>query len=837
MNTPIVLIVDDDADLRELLIRSHGQDACTFIEATNGAAALAICQRQRPDFIFLDIMMPVMDGITACAKIRALPGFEYVPILMITALDEASSITRAFAAGATDYITRPFNPVVLSQRVRHLLRSVQAEDQLRANERKFRSFVEQASDGFVLIDEAGHIIDWNRAMEQMTGYARAELLGRSVDELQALLQTDESPLPLAVHHRVGELQDEPYGERADNDERYHAIELHHRDGSRRVVQVVDFAIQIDHDRRLGSTWRDVTERQQMESALRESEARHRLITDNMTDVVWLLDLQLRTLYTSPAIERRLGYSLEEIKQLAASRRLLTPRSEEVILDFFSKEFVPARLGQPDYRISQTLDLECYRRDGVTTWYEVTITLVRDDHGRPTGILGVGRDIAERKRAEKEILQLNADLARRARELAALIAAGRALASSLELSQVLDTVVGESQYLLDAERSTVLLQDPLGDDLIFAAVVGEGSDVLIGTRVPKGMGLAGWVAREGRPVLVQEAEKDPRFWPEADARTGYVSRSVLAVPIEFHDIILGVVEAINPYGRAFTERDREILEALAVSAAIAIENARLYQAEREQTRRLQESQARLVHAEKMSALGRLVASLTHEINNPLQAVQSGLYLIEEVLDDDARQADIRHDLQIISGEVTRISNLMRRLREFSRPVQLEAQPTDLHALLTNILELVGKQMEHLSIKVMTHWDERLPDMLVNPDQLTQVFMNLVLNAIDAMPDGGLLALTTMVDRTAPAAPIVRVEVADQGEGISPESQQHIFEPFFTTKSHGTGLGLAISYEIIKSLGGEITVTNRPDRGATFTVVLPFREALPASTSARYVEELP
>ena len=120
---PIILIVDDDAELRGLLSMVFKRAAYTLIEAATGDAALAACQTQRPDLILLDMMMPRMSGVTACEKIRALPGYAYVPILMITALQDTASITHAFEAGATDYVTKPLNPVVLRHRVDQLLRS------------------------------------------------------------------------------------------------------------------------------------------------------------------------------------------------------------------------------------------------------------------------------------------------------------------------------------------------------------------------------------------------------------------------------------------------------------------------------------------------------------------------------------------------------------------------------------------------------------------------------------------------------------------------------------------------------------------------------------------
>jgi two-component system NtrC family sensor kinase len=679
---PVVLIVDDDEDIREILRRLLNPQTYTLIEAENGIAALAACQRQPVDLILLDIMMPIMDGLTACAKIRELPGYEHIPILMLTVLKDTVSITRAFEVGATDYLTKPIDSTILRPRVKHLLRVTQAEARVRASEQKFRSFVEQASDGFMLADENGQIIEWNRSMEQITGYSRADMLGRWIWDVQQLLTADEGKTREEYQRLLTAQHDAYQAIAADILNQPIEIVFQHHDGSRRMVQQVVFPIVTEQGRyRLGSSVRDLTRQR----------------------------------------------------------------------------------------------------------------------------------------------QIAGDLAQRARELAALNAASRALTSSLELKQVLATIIHEIQELLQADRAAVLLRDPTSDDLVFSAAAGENSEKLIGTRLSINHGIAGWVARERQSALVQEAYQDPRFWGSADARTGYLTRSVVAVPIKYRGAVWGVIEAINKHDGVFDERDREMLEALAGSAAIALENARLYQAEREQTHRLRESQTRLIHAEKMSALGRLVASLTHEINNPLQALRSGLTLIQAEINENGDPAEVRRDLQIIDQEVKRISDLMLRLREFSRPVQLETRPTDLHALLDTILSLTGQQMQRHQIQVKTKQDPSVPALMVSPDQLTQVFMNLVLNAIDAMPDGGLLTISTSADRSRSDFPVLRIDVADTGVGITPDVLPRIFEPFYTTKQDGTGLGLAISFEIVNSLGGEITVTSQPDVGTTFTVVLPLRES--------------
>jgi two-component system NtrC family sensor kinase len=457
-----------------------------------------------------------------------------------------------------------------------------------------------------------------------------------------------------------------------------------------------------------------------------------------------------------------------------------------------------------------------------------------DYGGESAILGIITDITARKRAEEEVKKLNQDLERRARELAALNQAGQIMASTLDLEVLLGLVMERVRSLLDTEAASVLLRVPAlegsGDELIFAAASGPHSEGLMGTRLPITAGVAGWVVQERQPALVADAQSDPRFYNRIDAATRMTTRSLLAVPLLFQDTAQGVLEAVNKISGAFDEHDLEMLEALAGSAAIAIENARLVQAERDAFRRLQESQAQLVQAEKMAALGRLVASIAHEINNPLQAMQNSLELAGEELEGSLRRDKLARYLNMARSEVERLAAIVRRMRDFYRPAREGLRSTDVNAVLQNVLELAGKQLQHSHVTVERDWMADLPMIQANPDYLKQVFLNLVLNAIDAMAvppgegtQGGTLCVRTALDQM-PAAdnrslPAVRIEFSDTGEGIPPEILPHIFEPFVTTKKTGTGLGLSISYGLIEAHGGHITVTSQRGVGTTFTILLP------------------
>jgi two-component system NtrC family sensor kinase len=426
-------------------------------------------------------------------------------------------------------------------------------------------------------------------------------------------------------------------------------------------------------------------------------------------------------------------------------------------------------------------------------------------------------LASQSAVALENARLYTETRRNARELAALNAATQALAVNLDLDTVLKQTIVEVNALLEAEDASVLLHDSASDQLIFAAVATpESSAVLLHTDFPADAGIAGWSVQHRESVLVNNVQADPRFYGSIDADTRMTTQSLLAVPLVIKDRVIGVIEVVNKLRGGFDAHDQELLEALASSAAMAIENARLYQNLQEQILQLQKTQAQLIHSEKMAALGRLVASISHEINNPLQSIQGCLTLAGEEMAGDMRQVKMSRYLGVAEDEIERIAAIVRRVRDFYRPSKEEQTLTDLHEVLEGVLELAGKQLQHSDVVVERAWAVDLPAVRANADHLKQVFLNLVLNAIDAMPEGGTLSLRTALDGAT-----VSVAFADTGVGMDGEIQARLFEPFFTTKPHGSGLGLSISYGIIEAHEGQIHVESQLGEGTTFTIQLPVR----------------
>jgi PAS domain S-box-containing protein len=228
----------------------------------------------------------------------------------------------------------------------------------------------------------------------------------------------------------------------------------------------------------------------------------------------------------------------------------------------------------------------------------------------------------------------------------------------------------------------------------------------------------------------------------------------------------------------------------------------------------QTQAALLQAERLAIAGKLAASLTHEINNPLQSVIGFLALADE---SAKAGKDAGRYLEIALEELRRVARIVGRLRNLQRPSRLEEKrPTSIPALLDKVISLTSKTCEEHGVECTLAKDPDLPPVALVPDRMQQVFLNLVLNALDAMPDGGTLRVST--SRTHQPSG-VSVSFHDSGEGIASEALAHLFQPFYSTKSDGLGLGLLISQDIVKQHGGRIDTDSTVGKGTTFTVWLP------------------
>jgi two-component system NtrC family sensor kinase len=415
-----------------------------------------------------------------------------------------------------------------------------------------------------------------------------------------------------------------------------------------------------------------------------------------------------------------------------------------------------------------------------------------------------------RRSEKTLLRRN-------QELAALIKISRVVTSSLDMDEVLEATLKGIREILQVEAGSLILVDEEADRLVFRTTFNPEQGWVAGRTIEPGKGIVGHVVQTGEVKLANNVDLDPHFSAEVDEEAGLTARAILCVPLTIRDRVIGAIAVINKLNGAFTDQDRELLQAMAASVAVAVENANLYSELADFAEELERSQAQLVQAEKMAAIGRLAASIAHEINNPLQAIHNTLHLsLHKGLEDDKR-------LQytgMAQTEVQRLIEIVQRMLDFYRPSRGGAEPTDLNSIVENVLALAQKRLEHGAVLVHTHLNPDLPPVPMVADQITQVFLNIVINAIEAMPSGGHLSLETALAENGEWA---LIRFRDTGAGMSSEEVTNLFEPFYTTKSDGTGLGLAISYGIVERHGGMIDVSSQPGQGTTFVVRLPMHLA--------------
>jgi len=318
-----------------------------------------------------------------------------------------------------------------------------------------------------------------------------------------------------------------------------------------------------------------------------------------------------------------------------------------------------------------------------------------------------------------------------------------------------------------------------------------------------------ISETGLPVTVKESETDHPSLQKKLTKLGV--ESALFVPIS-HSGVHALLYAGRETAQApFREIDLDTFLILAQQASVAVENATLYADLRDYVQQVEDSQKALLQAEKMAAAGRLTASIAHEINNPLQAVRNCLHLAgREDLPDEKR----KEYLTLTQNELDRLSITVQRMLDFYRPGTIAPKKVVLSDILHHVLGLMDAQLQKNNIVVNTDLPKRLPPVMAVGAQLQQVFLNLILNAYDAMLAGGKIDITARRKKNA-----VEIIFQDTGSGIARKDQASIFEPFISSKEGGTGLGLTVSYNIVTALGGELEFIPNDQSGACFQVTLP------------------
>ncbi len=655
----------------------------------------------------------------------------------------------------------------------------QIEKLLRESKEKFELISTSTKDAIIMIDNESNVSFWNRAAEEIFGYSRDEAVGNSIASLII-------PENLREDHIAGfeKFKNTGQGNVVGKTVRLPAVR---KDGTEFPVSLSLSSVKIKDKWNAIGIVRDITERKRIEDMLHESEDKFRSISESANDAIIMLDNDERISYWNKSAESIFGHLRNEAEGKKIYNLIIPERFREKHKEGFER-FRSTGTGN---LIGKTVEVAGTRKNGSEIPIELSLSSVKlKDKWCAIGLI---RDITDRKRAE--------------RRLNAQYAVTRTLSESTTLKDASKKILQVICEALNWEFGEMWLHDRKDDVMrcselwhVQGIKVSEFNKATREISFAFGVGLPGRVWASGKPAWIVDVVTDSNFLRVSVAEKAGL-HGAFGFPIIINERVLGVLEF---FSRKREEPDSDLLNMM---SAIGSQIAQFIE------RRQMDERLKVSH--KMSSIGRLTGSVFHEILNPVNIISAHTQLL---LMDAEKGSSAEKDLKSIKEEVERIVSITEKLQEFSRSDKGETEVVEINSLLENILSLIEPELNVRSIKHITVFDKALPEVTVHGEELRQVFLNSITNAMDAMPDGGTLSIRTLL-----TGDFVEISIEDTGCGIAEKDIDKVFEPFFSTKKEikGVGLGLCTSYAIIEGNGGKMRVESEEGKGTTFIFELPVK----------------
>jgi C4-dicarboxylate-specific signal transduction histidine kinase len=780
-----ILLVEDDEDdyiLTKALLQEVKGGQFELVWAQTYEASLNHLDDRSINVLLVDYLLGTHNGLDVVKE--ALKRGCKAPIIVFTGQDSYEVDIEAMKIGAVDYLVKgQINAALLERTIRYAIEYTKAKDAL-----------QQAHDELEI----------------------------RVQERTGDLQKIKDELEIRVAERTIELQD-----------------------ANKQLQV-----------ELVERQRAADERERLMSQLETERALLSTIIFNAPVAVAVSDDEGKIIHANPVAERLYRTAVKNKKK---TRSLGDFQFEYLDGDQIPPEQNPVMRSAIHGETQINLEVQIKLTDGQPHYFLTNSAPILDRKNNIQGAVAILQDITQRKQAEVDLrrardeLELRVhertqELARTNEELRTEITERKRAEETIQLNAARSEAVAEiSKALVEAGHNfqavfdvvSLRLGRAFGDACIIWFISEDEQSLepaafyhistntlqlmhefLPSIQHPTNEGVIGRVVQTGEPFQLKEFNElilPPEIKLEFQkyCSTAGIS-SLIAAPIKLQGKPAGVISLLRDENSPpYSEDDLNLLKSLSARISLAMANIKLYKdletaLQKEQTMRRQ-----LVQAEKHSAMGRMVASVAHELNNPIQTVQNCLFLTQQEVEDGS---NVQEFLGMAVSEARRVSNLVTQLREIYRPTKSEPFVyLDVNKMLAEVQSLLVTHLQHENV----HWHQIYkPEKIIFggiADQIKQVFLNICLNAIEAMqPDGGDLFVDICFSENKEMAGI---SFRDNGPGISSENLSQLFEPFFTTKDSGTGLGLSICYDIIQRHSGEIAVESVPGKGSSFTVWLP------------------
>jgi PAS domain S-box-containing protein len=748
---------------------------------------------------YLRLVLP-QDRDTVKQNLNRVAGGEHVPPCEYRILNEAGDIR--WVTDTSTSIQYEGQPAVLGN-LFDITERKAAEQALKGSEEGYKTLFESAEEGILVADgETSKFIYANPAICKMLGY--------SLDELRGMDRSAVHP-PEEWARIASEIEAQAGGrtELASN------IPCITKDGRALYVDINATKALVNGRECSIGFFRDITERKRIEDELLQSEGKLRAMFKSIADGIIVTDLQVLMTELNDATLFLHGYGRREELLGRSILDLIATKDHPRVTDSLRRTFHQGHSGHMEYTL--------LTKDGKETDAELSAALMRDKSGKPTGFIMIVKDIAERKRAEEEILQRN-------RELGALHQVLTSITQTLDLQQVLREIVSQVGTALESSYTSIVMVNDDGSLGIGSEEYANIPSLSMKSRqssparrivdlppIPitaRPHGATRGIINSGEPLLVDDVDASPGTNPVLVAAG---IKSYAGVPIKVKNTIIGVLFVHSTRKSAFAGKMR-LLIAFANEAGVAIENARLYKDA--------STVGALREADRLKT--ELLANVSHDLRTPLTSIKGYSTTIlrhyQKLTDEEKR--DFLREIDSASDRLTElIENLLQLSKLEAGGFRMNKEPLAVDSLIANAIEDIQQKAQ--SYTFTAKLPKSLPLVEADPRRIRQVIDNLLTNAVKYSPEGTEISVICEVDDQS-----LFVRVQDQGVGIAAHELEKIFERFYqaasgtsTHKAGGVGLGLAICKGIIEAHKGRIWAQSEIGKGSAFTFALPLfqREA--------------